>query len=48
MELTDERKTHIAERHPDLLAEPDQVCRSVRFVIARLFSGLYDDVKDGK
>ena len=49
VELTEERERHIAERHPDLLpehrqrlaevlADPHQVRRSVRFTSARLFS----------
>ena len=55
VELTEEREHHIAERHPDLLpehrervaevlAEPDEIRRSVRFGRARLFSRWYTDV----
>ena len=49
VELSDERESHIAETHPELLPEhedqigdtlhdPDQVRRSRRFANARLFS----------
>ena len=59
VELTEEREAHIAERHPDLLpahrqrvaevlAEPDQVRRSMRLASARLFSRWYTDVRRGK
>ena len=59
VELTEERERHIAERHPDLLpehrqqlaevlADPDQVRRSLRFPSARLFSRWYTDVQGGK
>lgn len=59
VELTEERESHIAERHPDLLPEhreqmaetiatPDQVRRSTRFGNARLFSRWYTDLKRGK
>ena len=59
VELTAEREAHIAERHPDLLpqyrdhlqdvlANPDQVRRSARFVNARLFTRWFDDLRGGK
>ena len=59
VELTDERKRHIAERHPDLLpnhrhwiaetlAQPDHVRQSVRFGSAKLFSRWYTDARQGK
>jgi len=59
VELTEERKRHIAERHPDLLLEhrahmadtlaaPDQVRRSARFRNARLFTRWFDTVRGGK
>jgi hypothetical protein len=52
VQLSRERETHIAERHPDLLpghwdwvlqtlADPDQIRRSKRFGAARLFSRWY-------
>lgn len=59
VELTDERETHIAEQHPDLLPEhrdkvaetlaaPDQIRRSSRFNNARLFTRWFDNVREGK
>ena len=59
VELTDERRQHIADRHPELLpeldeklaftlAEPDQVRRSARFANARLFSRSYNDDRGSK
>jgi len=59
VELTDERETHIARTHPDLLPEylaqigqtltdPDQVRRSARMSTARLFSRWFEDVRRGK
>jgi len=59
VELTDERESHIAEQHPDLLpayrdkiaetlADPDQIRRSPRFGSARLFARWFDDVRSGK
>lgn len=59
VELTGERESHILERNPDLLpeqrprlaevlADPDQVRRSVRFGRARLFSRCYTDLRRGK
>jgi hypothetical protein len=59
VELTQERETHIRDRHPDLLpnyrdhmrttvADPDQVRRSARSVHARLFSRWFDDMMGGK
>ncbi len=59
VEMTDEREAHIATSHPDLLpqywpqiaevlAQPDQVRRSVRMSGARLFCRWYRDVRDGK
>ena len=58
VELTEERERHIAERHPDLLpdqqqriaevlADPHQIRRSVRFGRARLFSWWYTHLKRG-
>ncbi len=55
VELSQEREGHIAERHPELLAElrrfiaetladPDQVRRSSRFVNARLFSRYFENL----
>jgi hypothetical protein len=55
VELSHERETHIAERHPDLLpghrdrilqtlADPDQIRRSKRFGAARLFSRWFSDL----
>jgi len=59
VELTDERAKHIAERHPDLLPEhqdliaqtlksPDQIRRSARFGNAMLFSRYDADLRQGK
>ncbi len=59
VELTEERESHITDRHPDLLPEhreqiagtllvPDQVRRSTRFGSAKLFSRWYNDLKGGK
>ena len=59
VELTDERESHIAENHPDLLpdhrdkiattlSEPDEVRRSVRFTSARLFVKWHDNLRGGK
>jgi hypothetical protein len=59
VELTDEREAHIAHTHPDLmpeclaqiertLANPDQVRRSTRMSIARLFYRWFEDVRQGK
>jgi|ERR1035438_9787105 hypothetical protein len=59
VELTLERESHISERHPDLLpehrqriaevlADPEEIRRSVRFEKARLFSRWYTDIKNGK
>jgi len=59
VELTDERKAHIAHTHPDLLPEylvqigqtlanPDQVRRSTRINAARLFCRWFEDVRQGK
>ena len=59
VELTEEREHHIAERHPDLLpehrervaevlAEPDEIRRSVRFARAKLFSRWYTDLQRGR
>ncbi|MCF8144857.1 MAG: hypothetical protein K9N21_13155 [Deltaproteobacteria bacterium] len=59
VELTEERAKHIAERHPDLLPEhqdliaealksPDQIRKSARFGNARLFSRHYTDLRQGK
>jgi hypothetical protein len=57
--VTDERKAHIAQNHPDLLPEyedrigsvlndPDQVRISERFKNARLFSKWFDNIRGGK
>jgi hypothetical protein len=59
VELSAERQRHIAERHPDLplddrelmakvLAEPDQVRRSVRMSAAPLFSRWFGTLRGGK
>lgn len=59
VELTDERKKHIAENHPDLLPEygdrielvlndPDQVRVSERFKGAHVFSKWFDNIRGGK
>lgn len=59
VDLTSERERHIAKRHPDLLpehshriaevlAEPDQIRRSVQFGSARLFSRWYTGLRGGK
>ncbi len=59
VELTAERERHIAAHHPDLLpdyrdcladvlADPDQVRRSVRLHNARLFSRWFPTVRGGK
>ena len=59
VELTEEREHHIADRHPDLLpehrqrvaevlADPDQIRKSVRFGRARLFSRWYTDLQRGR
>jgi len=59
VELTDERESHIADQHPDLLpehrdkiaetlADPDQIRRSARFNNARLFTRWFDNVREGK
>ena len=59
VELKDERESHIAQTHPDLLpeylsqlretlADPDQVRRSVRMSAARLFYRWFEDVRQGK
>lgn len=59
VELTEERKRHIGDRHPDLLPEnrqriaetlaaPDQVRRSSRVGNARLFSRWYAELRQGK
>lgn len=59
VELTDERESHIARNHPDLLPEyrtqlietlatPDQIRRSARCEVSRLFSRWYDSIRNGK
>lgn len=59
VELTEERESHIADNHPDLLprfrhciaqtlSDPDQIRRSKRFESARLFSKWFENVKGGK
>ena len=59
VELTDERRQHIAEMHPDLLpdhldliaqtlAGPEQVRRDVRFPSTRIFSRWHNELLGGK
>jgi hypothetical protein len=59
VELSDERKKHIADNHPDLLPQyedripavlrdPDQIRISERFKNARLFSKWFDNTLGGK
>lgn len=59
VELTDERRQHILEKHPDLLpeyaeqlattlADPDEVRSDQRFPMTRLFSQWFEAVKGGK
>jgi hypothetical protein len=59
VKLTEERKKHIAENHPDLfpeheyrlpavLGDPDQIRISERFKRARLFSKWFDNLRGGK
>jgi len=59
IELTDERESHIVERHPDLLPkyenqmeetlrDPDEVRRSKRFSNAQMFCRWFESVKKGK
>lgn len=59
VELSAERETHIAERHPDLwpkyrqrvrdtLAQPDEVRRSERMGGAKMLSRFFDDLLGGK
>jgi len=59
VELSDERKNHIAERHPDLLPDhfdtiadtltnPDMVRHSTRIGNAKLFSRWYNDIRGGQ
>ena len=59
VELTDERRVHIARTHPDLLpehwacveqtlADPDQVWRSLRMSAARLFCCRFEGIRQGK
>lgn len=59
VELTDERRQHILDKHPDLLpdyldritktvADPDEVRRDRRFPMTRILSRWYDDLKHGK
>jgi hypothetical protein len=59
VELSDERETHIADSHPDLLPEflaqagltlaaPDQVRRSLRMSSARVFCRWFEEVRQGK
>lgn len=58
VELSTERKTHIAERHPELLpalqsrisktlSNPEQVRRNTRAANAHLFSRSFPDLKRG-
>ena len=59
VELSEDRESHVATTHPDLLpeyqsqmeqtlAEPSEVRRSTRMNAARLFSRWFDDVRHGK
>lgn len=59
VELTDERESHIRDKHPDLLpqyreflvqtlADPDEVRRDTRFPNSLLFSHWFSGVKGGK
>jgi hypothetical protein len=59
VDLTEERKEHIARNHPDLLPQyedriasvlndPDQVRISERFKNAHLFSKWFDNIRGGK
>ncbi len=59
VELTDERESHVAGQHPDLLpqyrdrlatvlSDPDEVRRSGRLGNTWLFSHWFDDVRGGK
>lgn len=59
VELTEERETHIREKHPEILpqyrdhidqtlADPDEVRRDTRFPNSLLFSHWFPDVKGGK
>jgi hypothetical protein len=59
VQLTKERKEHIAQNHPDLfpkyedriasvLNDPDQVRISERFKNAHLFSKWFDNIRAGK
>lgn len=59
VELTEERESHIADRHPDLLptyyeriaetlADPDEVRCDVRFENTILFSRYYDRGRRGR
>jgi hypothetical protein len=59
VDLTDERKKHITQNHPDLLPQyedriavvlndPDQVRVSERFKNAHLFSKWFDNIRGGK
>lgn len=59
VELTDERESHIRDKHPELLpqyreclgqtlADPDEVRRDSRFPNSLLFSHWFPDVKGGK
>lgn len=59
VELTEERESHIAERHPDLLpdnrekisgtlGDPDTVRRSGRFANARIFTRWFNSLRGGK
>ena len=58
VELTEERETHIREKHPELLpqyrdqidqtlADPDEVRRDARFPNSFLFPHWFSDVKGG-
>lgn len=59
VELTGERKRHIAKTHPELLpsheqemigtiADPDEIRRSKRYANALLFCKWFSSVKEGK
>lgn len=59
VELTDERRQHILQKHPELipehfaylaktLADPDEVRRDRRFPGSRIFSRWFREAKGGK
>ncbi len=59
VELTDERESHIRDKHPELLpayrdyliqtlSDPDEIRRDPRFPNSLLFSHWFPDLKGGK